>query len=61
MEIIKRNSSLTEYNNCIGEDEINDVLIKNNVYDGLWSVIEVGGGIIVLINEDNTKSFISLI
>lgn len=59
MEIIKRNSSLTEYNNCIGEDEINDVLIKNNVYDGLWSCIEVGGGIIVLINEDNTKSLVS--
>lgn len=59
MEIIKRNSSLIEYNNCIGEDEINDVLIKNNVYDGLWSGIEVGGGIIVLINEDNTKSLVS--
>ena len=59
MEIIKRNSSLIEYNNCIGEEEIENVLIENNIYNERWELIKVEGGITVFINEANDKSLVA--
>lgn len=59
MEIIKRNSSLTEYNNCISEEEFITVYNEVGVADEKWFIGELYGGITLYINESQTKSLVA--
>lgn len=60
MEIIKRNCSLIEYNNCIGFEEAEQVLDQYNV-DEDWYVYRVEGGVSIFIDQDLTKSLITFL
>ena len=58
MEIIKRNSSLVEYNNCIGDEEVNFVYELNKLDDESWTLYLVDGGISIRVNSENTKGVV---
>ena len=59
MEIIKRNSSLTEYNNCISDEELIYVYNEVGVGDDKWTCFNVEGGITIYINKARTKSLVA--
>ena len=58
MEIIKRNSSLVEYNNCIGDEEVNFVYELNKLDDESWTLYLVDGRISIRVNSENTKGVV---
>lgn len=55
MEKIIRNCSLTEYNNCLGEEEINDVINEIGLPDNLNGML-IGGGVCLFITPDQKKA-----
>ena len=58
MEKIKRNRSLTEYNNCLGEEEISKVLKEECKLPEEIEVYEIEGGITFTITPDENKAVI---